>query len=432
MLMRKRSSTRETLDQTTANEVHLVAITEKFSKNETCNMKTMVAVNELLQFMTNLDYVKEMIQDANQQTDMVESVAASSQQMSAATEDISNFVQESNRTMNDVIDKTAVNLKKIDHTFQKIEQNINETSVVKDIMYEVTQETYKINDMVGVIKAVADQTNLLALNASIEAARAGENGRGFAVVSEEIKKLAENTRQQVGFIQEIVNGLNSKIEKASSEIDHVIDTFSQSKEAIDDATSGIKGINEDMKIVGDSFTEISANVEEQTAASQEMSSNLMIINEKAVKLKDESQRTGKAFFDISNKIDEIRIRSLGVSENISNEAMLELTITDHLMWKWRVYNMILGYVRLDIASVGDHNGCRLGKWLVGLDNKDPRINAIIGRIREPHASIHEIAKKAITEYEKKNVSAAETMLKEIELHSAKVVKELKELKKILL
>lgn len=69
--------------------------------------------------------------------------------------------------------------------------------------------------MVGIIKGVADQTNLLALNASIEAARAGEQGRGFAVVADEIKKLVENTKEQVEFIRNTVSQLTKEIGNTS-------------------------------------------------------------------------------------------------------------------------------------------------------------------------------------------------------------------------
>ena len=299
-----------------------------------------------------------MIQDANSQAEMIESVATSSEEMAAATEDISNYVQESNVNMRFTMEETGKSLNQVDMTFEKIEENINEIDLVKGIMSEVTEETVKINSLVDVIKSVADQTNLLSLNASIEAARAGEHGRGFAVVADEIKKLAENTKEQVDIIRKIVDGLNSKIGRASGEIDRVVNTFNGSKAAIDEATGGLKKINETMGHVENSFTSISANVEEQTATTQEMSSNLQIINEKSARLREEADRTGKAFFDISQKVDEVRIQALSCSEEIDSGTMIDLSITDHLMWKWRVYNMILGYIQLEVVTVGDHHGCR--------------------------------------------------------------------------
>lgn len=260
---------------------------------------------------------------------------------------------------------------------------------VKDMLHDV-------NKQASMIESVADETNLLSLNASIEASRAGEHGKGFAVVANEIKKLAENTKEQVSSIQNIVNGLNEKIFNTSSQVDHVINNFSNSKTSIKDASSGIKSITSAMGNVGYSFTSISANIEEQTATTQEMSSNLQFINEKA--------------------------------EDIDDSTMIELSITDHLMWKWRVYNLILGYVKLEVSSVGDCHGCRLGKWLDTLEHNNSNTKCIVDKIKKPHSNIHELAKKAIIEHEKGNMKACEKILEEIEQNSKLVVECLKELK----
>ena len=381
--------------------------------------------------MTSLDYVKEMILDASQQMEMVENIAASSEELSAATMDISNYVQKSNLTMNDVIESTSLNLGKINRTFSSLEDSINQTSAIKTIMDEVTSEAMKINKIVSVINDVANQTNLLALNASIEAARVGHHGRGFAVVADEIKKLAESTRQQVIYIQDIVDNLNTKISNTSIEIDNVIISFKTSKTHIDEAASGIKGINGAISSVGESITNISANVEEQSAATQEMTSNIMVISDKSAKLKTEADKTGRAFFDISQTIDNIRIKALNSTKSVDNATMIELSITDHLMWKWKVYNMILGYISLELETVGDHHGCRLGKWLKTLDKSQANVKELLDKIDKPHSKIHEAAKNAITAYKNKNTHEAERMLHVLEEYSLIVVDHLNSLKKFI-
>ncbi len=411
-----------------ATEEQTRAMTEKFTA---CNRETLLGANELLQFMTNLDYVKGMIRDANLQASMVNAIAASSEEMASATEGIAEFVQNSNNTMSSAISSSSASLNKIGATFSKVEQHINETAAVKDIMHEVMAEAAKINDLVNVIKSVADQTNLLSLNASIEAARAGEQGKGFAVVAGQIKQLAENTRQQVGTIRDVVSGLGSKITRASSEIDRVLSSFASSKTDIDEATGGVRIITDAMGSVEGRFQAIGSNIEEQSAATQEISSNIQAIHEKAIHLREEADHTGKAFFDISQKLDEIRLRTLKCAENTDNETMIELTVTDHLMWKWRVYNMILGNIRLEVSAVGDHNGCRLGKWIATLDKGNPRITSILSRVYQPHANVHEIAKKSIVEYQKGNTKTAEHMLTQIEQNSAEVVGVLRELRAVL-
>lgn len=93
--------------------------------------------------------------------------------------------------------------------------------------------------------------------------------------------------------------------------------------------------------------------------------------------------------------------------------------------------MILGYVKLDTNTVGNHTSCRLGKWLATLDHNDSRITGIISKIEKPHSEIHSGAKKAIEAYDADNIAAAERLLKDIERNSSVVVSNLKELKKIL-
>ncbi len=404
---------------------------DSIRKKESCLNETLMQVNNLLQYMTNLDYVKNMVLDARKQSDMIAATAANSEEMAASTEEISSYVQESSSKIQSTMKETRACISQVGQTFDTIEKNIEEIDVAKDLILKVQSETDKIKDMVTVIKSVADRTNLLSLNASIEAARAGEHGRGFAIVAEEIKKLSENTKEQVGFIQKTVVGLNENIETAAREMQQIVNAFSGSKISIENASGGMGLITRTMEEVNENLLTISANVEEQSAATEEISANLQSISEKSIYLGEEADRTGKAFFDISMKADKARITAYGCNENLDSISMIEISITDHMMWKWRVYNMIMGYITLDISAVGDHHGCRLGKWIETLDCRDTKVKTIIDQIEFPHAEIHNAAKTAIQEYTKGNLSIAEHKLAEIEKNSATVVALLNELKKVL-
>ncbi|SDI43179.1 methyl-accepting chemotaxis protein [Proteiniclasticum ruminis] len=409
------------------------SVTEILSKESDestrCISEMLKEVNDLLQYMTRLDYVREMILDAERQADLLGNVSASSEEMSAATEDISNYVEISSTNMKKAMEETDIALRRVENTFTSIEKNMEEIHGVKSIMVEVTKETVKINELVSVIKSVADQTNLLSLNASIEAARAGENGRGFAVVADEIKKLAQSTKEQVDIIRGIVESLNGKIQEASSEIDRVVGNFQGAKSSIDAATDGIFQIGGIMESIGASFMSISANVEEQTATAEEITANILEVHEKAAVLKDKTHHTGQSFYDISVRIDALRMKALSFEGNADRSVMLDLTITDHLLWKWKVYNMILGYVKLDEASVGDHTTCRLGKWLGTQNLSNSSFSALFKKMEGPHKELHSQAGKVISLYNRGQVEEAIAILPAIEANSLKVVECLENLKR---
>lgn len=380
--------------------------------------------------MTQLDYAKDMIVDINNQSEMVENVAASSEELSSSTDEISSFVQESYNATNESIEISHHSMNNINEFFSKIEETMSKTNEIKETMGSVNYQAKRIDEMVVIIKGVADRTNLLALNASIEAARAGEHGKGFSVVANEIKKLAESTKEQVEFIREVVTSLTTEISRTTTAVDEAMDSFSSSKEYMDNAVESIDGINEVLSSIGNSFMEISANIEEQTAATQEMSANLLDINEKTRVLKDNTIMTGESFYKISKLVDEARILAYNESECIDQNTQIEICISDHLMWKWRVYNMLLGFETIAEEAVGTHHTCRLGKWIDNKEFTNPNGEEIVAKLESPHARLHNLAKDAIRSYNNNDLRSAENSLVLMDAASKEVVQYLNKLQKV--
>jgi len=386
--------------------------------------------NDLMRFMMGMDFVKDMINDVNEQAEIVETVAASSQEMSATIEDVAHFVSDSTKAANETVKVTQDSMKQVMQAFEFAQdafELVKETSVQIE---GVSDKTRKIEEMVDIIKSVADQTNLLALNASIEAARAGEAGKGFSVVAEEIKKLAESTKQSVDFIQSSIDDLRTQTQEAVKSMENSQAGFEKGRErvevatkAIDEAVQGVEGIQTNMH-------QISSNIDQQTAVSEEVASNLTVINDRTKKLYGECIRTGQAMFDISVGIDNLRKDMYSNADVISDKDSIDICITDHLNWRWRVYNMILGYDDIDPAAMGDHTKCRLGRWVASRGTSNPAYANLVQQMSGPHKNLHDIAMAAVKAYRSDNNTEAERLLNEMDDVSKEVVGLLEQLRRI--
>jgi methyl-accepting chemotaxis protein len=147
-------------------------------------------------------------------------------------------------------------------------------SGASSVIHDLGEQSQEISNVVQVIKEVADQTNLLALNAAIEAARAGEQGRGFAVVADEVRKLAERTAKSTGDISDIVSKIQVSATGAVEEMDKVVKRVESGQALAEEAGRQITSIEEGANQVSSAVMEISNALREQTDASQEIAKHV--------------------------------------------------------------------------------------------------------------------------------------------------------------
>jgi methyl-accepting chemotaxis protein len=136
---------------------------------------------------------------------------------------------------------------------------------------ELGHQSSQISVIMQVIQEVADQTNLLALNAAIEAARAGEQGRGFAVVADEVRKLAERTRKSAGEISGMIQSMQVASGNAVTEMDSVMNLVAEGTDLSVQAAECMKNIQSGSRRVVEAVKGISESVEEQNATSHDIS-----------------------------------------------------------------------------------------------------------------------------------------------------------------
>lgn len=193
--------------------------------------------------------------------DSIEKILGHSEKMVEAATQSGEMNEESRKTME--VLKTHSNI-------------IYDTSMeVSDSMKELIEHTNEVKHITDTIFSISSQTNLLALNASIESARAGEAGRGFAVVAEQIRQLAEKTRQETKNIEEILNELAVNAENAAETVKKSVDAANEQNELVEHATQSIESMSNNVNSLVTSIDEIDKMLNDLSTANNNIVDNIM-------------------------------------------------------------------------------------------------------------------------------------------------------------
>lgn len=382
--------------------------------------KLFMRINDVIEFITHMTYIKDMLDRLSQERQDINDVTASSKQMNNAIEEIAEYVQTSLVSTNEAVTVSNNSVNMINKSFEFINRSFDEMIQVQTRMKQVVKDTQEIDSIINIINEVAEQTNLLALNASIEAARAGEFGKGFAVVADEIKKLANNTKQSASYIKDIVENLRNKISSSEQVITEAVETFSQGEEHISDAIVSINKIEESLAKIGEAFESISANIQQQTATSEVVSSRLGYINNQTNELNEVSIRTGNDVYKISELIENIRYEALPWYKGIKGKDSLRLQILEHSLLKWKAFNVACGFVKIKEKDIKDYNECFLGQILEREKQKNPSSSML--SIYNAHKKVHTLAKEVIRELNSESKKQTSRLLNELDVATDEFIK----------
>ena len=365
-----------------------------------------------------------MLANLRKVDEQAQGIAAAAEEMATTVVEIGSYGQNIAEQAQDAQQATELGSQATQQAFagmERITVSVSESVEKFNTFNEFSKQIGKIAED---IKKIADQTNLLALNATIEASRAGEAGRGFAVVAGEVKVLAEQTKNSTDEINEIINNLQLESINILQSMQESTKAVSDGRETIENMGVHMGEIRTKIEDVSQNTSQIANTLTEQKQASREVAEGIGQIASSSTHSVEGIENIVEAM-DAVDKLISVQITKMGELE--VPDKVIKLAQSDHVLWKKRLANMIIGREGLSPDELADHHTCQLGKWYDNVTETKYKDNPVFRELTEPHRLVHDHGIQAVKYFNNGSIEDALEQIEQVETASKDVLRLLGEL-----
>ena len=326
-------------------------------------------------------------------------VATAGEEMAATSHDIASncrMVAESARRAGDL---TQQGFSVVERTVQGIRERGEQTKLNAGAVTKLGERSQQIGEIVSTIEDIADQTNLLALNAAIEAARAGEQGRGFAVVADEVRALAERTTRATKEITDMIKAIQAETASAITSMEAGVRDTAHGAEEAAHLVESLQEVLEQVNTVTMQVSQIATAAEQQTATTSEIAGNIMQITDAAHESSLRSRDTAGEVSRLNRLAEQLLLIQSEFKQEEDVAGCIAKAKTAHIVFTSKVKSHLAGGERLDSGAMPSHQTCMFGKWYQSKGQDACGHTGAYRQIDPPHAKVHEHGKQAVIAYD---------------------------------